>query len=248
MSTLQPEPPHLCVYALPGVPQDVALVECCRTLEEAGCTFSNEVVVTRSESPFRSITELEREMTSYDSTAERLVSEHRVLAMGFRHPRFGAVSLAVAPTVDARERHPLEVAVHAGGLSYPTALRSRDQKGDARRRWAWAKSLLVSMSERTGAAYGAAGVEVDFPSVHALRGTVGQRVLRPSTWFVPTSTSKDRAAQEESLWSALPQRSVVRVRDGVMIHGPDADGEGGADDEDVDQVVALLAHRMTDSA
>mgnify|MGYP005819362265 CR=1 FL=1 len=50
------------------------------------------------------------------------------------------------------------------------------------------------------------------------------------------------------MWSALPQRSVVRVRDGVMIHGPDADGEGGADDEDVDQVVALLAHRMTDSA
>lgn len=248
MSTLHPEPPHLSVYVLPGVPQDVAMVQCWQALEGAGCTFSSEVVVTRTRLPFRSVTEVDREVVGYDGTAARLLREHRVLAIGFRHPRFGSVSLSVAPTVDGDERHPLEVAVHAGGLSFPVALRSRDLKADARRRWSWAERLLVSMSEQTEADYGAVGVEVSFPSVRALGDSVGQRVLRPSTWVVPTSSNPDDRDEEESLLGALPLSSVVSVSAGTLVRGPGAHGENGVSDEDVDRVLTFLADRLIHGA
>ena len=235
------EPPHLSVFVLPGVPQDVALIRCWDELERAGCTFSGDVVVTRSDSPFRSVTDVERDVISYRGAAALLVREHRVLAVGLRHARFGAVSLSVASTRDEDERHPLEIAVHAGGLAFPVALRSRGQKADARTRWRWAKSLLVAASLRTEAEYGAAGVEAAFPSSRALGGAVGQRVLRPSTWFVPASTD-DRAADERVL-AALPPSALSRGPAGVLVRGPGADGEGGVSEDDVDRVLALLARR-----
>ncbi|WP_136518143.1 hypothetical protein [Cellulomonas telluris] len=220
------------------------MVRCWSAVEAVGCRFTGRVLVAPDRTPYTSVSDVAgREVLTLSGGPEQVLTDHQVLRIAFRHRSLGVVPLGSAPTSAWGEEHPIELALHAGGLSFPLELRTPAQRRDGMRRWRWAERLLVSLCEVIEAPYGAVGVEVSFPSPLALGSVVGARTPRPTTWFLPAREGADRGTDDGGL-DARRRSTVTRTATGVLVHGWDPGDAQPVDEAELDRILALLAKRQ----
>ncbi|WP_309134108.1 hypothetical protein [Cellulomonas sp.] len=239
-----PAPPHLSVFAQPGIAWRAAMVRCWSAVEEVGCRFTGRVLVAPDRRPYPSVSDVTgREVLTLAGGSEQILTDHQVLRIAFRHRSLGVVSLGSAPTPAGGDDHPIELALHAGGLSFPLELRTHAQRRDGMRRWRWAERMLVSLCEVIEAPHGAVGVEATFPSPLAPGSAAGAHALRATTWFLPAREGTDRGT-EDGVLDALRRSTVTRTATGVLVHGWDPGDVRPVDEAELDRVLALLRRRQ----
>lgn len=95
-------------------------------------------------------------MIRLSGSKQEWLARRDVLRIQFCRRRIGTVALGLAQAGGCGEPPPLEVAVHAGPLSFPVELWSKSDRA-AKRLMGWMERLLLALVEPTKAQYGALG-------------------------------------------------------------------------------------------
>jgi hypothetical protein len=243
MSDLYPEPPHLSAFVESRLEPSRSLLAGWDVLREADCAFTGEVLVARVDTSFRDVSDVDREVIHHSGGPAGLLAARDPLRMQFRHRSLGTVSLGLASAFEVGERHPLEVAIHAGPLSLPVELWSRQDRQAAKRVLGWTERLLVAMAQRTEALYGAIGIEAVFPTRRALTTATKPSAWRPFTWFWPT-TGDGASSDETELLASLNQKAVTREAAGTMFRAWKPAADATVDDDGIDRVVRFLSRTV----
>ncbi|SEE47171.1 hypothetical protein [Jiangella alba] len=239
MTDLYPEPPHLSAFVEPGLEQSTALLAAWGVLTASGCVFSGDVLVARDHGWFRDVSDVEREVVQHSGSPRDLLVNRDPLRIQFRHRSIGVVALGLSSAVEFGEPHPVEVAIHAGPLSLPVKLWSRQDRQAAKRLSGWMERLLLAISGPTEAQYGALGIEAQFPTPAGLAG-IHRSAVWPTTWFWPSQLSTRAAFEERELLSSLSQGAVTRSREGTLFRAWRPGAEVAVDEPGIDSVVNFL--------
>jgi len=207
------------------------------------CVFTGDILVARGSAWFRDVSDVEREVVRHSGPPGDLVVSHHPLRIQFRHRSIGIVSLGLSSATDFGEPHPLEVAIHAGPLSLPVELWSRQDRQGAKRLFGWMERLLLALSGPTGAQYGAIGIEAMFPTPRTLALT-HRSALRPTTWFWPSWLSAEVPSQETQLLSTVGQGAVTRTREGSVFRAWKPGAGAAVDEPGIDRVLEFLSNAI----
>ena len=170
---LYPEPPHLSAFVMPALDTWEALGLAWDVLNGAGCAYTGDVLVAREREWFRDVSDVERDVIRSNDAPHDLLAQHGVLRIQFRHRGIGTIALGLSSAGEFGEPHPLEVAVHAGAMSFPVEMWSRSDRQSAKRLMGWMEGLLLDLAGPTKAQYGAIGIDATFPTPAVLARSQG---------------------------------------------------------------------------
>lgn len=239
MTDLYPEPPHLSVFVAPGMEQSQAFEVAWHLLLTAGCEFTGDVLVAREPGWFRDVSDVEREVTRHRGSPRELLAAGDVLRAQFRHRSMGLVALGVSSAAEVGETRPLEIAIHAGPLSLPVAIWSKQDRKAAKRAMGWCERLMLDLAKQVEAPYGAVGIEAEFPSLSAL-ASARRSPLWPTTWFWSTNFGAEE--DQNALFSFMGQGSIARSNEGALFRAWQPWVEPRTDESSLDRVVEFLSH------
>ena len=242
MSDLYPEPPHLSAFVEPGVEPAQSLAACWEVLQEADCVFTGNALVAREQGWFHAVSDVKRDVIRHSGPPRDLLLTCDPLRIQFRHRSLGTGTLGMAPAVAFGERHPLEVAIHAGPLALPVELWSRRDRQAAKRILAWIERLLLALSRSTEALYGAIGIEAVFPTPGALAAAAERSAWRPTTWFWSNLVSDLAGSDEADLLACLSQAAVTRATAGTLFRAWRPGAHADVDEDGIDRVLRFLDH------
>lgn len=243
MTDLYPEPPHLSAFVHTRLERSAALSAACEVLTSAGCVFDGDVLVARERQLFRRVSEVEREVIRHVGSLGALLTSCDVLRIRLVHRALGVVSLGLAPAFEFGELHPLEVAIHAGPLSFPVETWSHVDRQAARRVVDSLERLLLALARQTEAEYGGIGVEAAFPTPAQL-AEAPRSPQWPTTWFWASRLGSAANSVEERLLSSLNEGAITRSQDGTVFRGWRPWVDRTVDDEGLARVVGFLKHTV----
>jgi hypothetical protein len=174
MDALYPEPPHLSIAVWSPEDEESVFGRASDVAVEFGCVPAGVVELAPRGRRFAMVQDLgdrvigRRSADEFESAVHGGDAKLRPVKAGYRRKGMGTVVVEHLLGTET-EPHPVAVSLSADALGTPEELWNAKERKAARKLADWATDVLRELTARTGAAYGAIGVEESLPTPSALR-------------------------------------------------------------------------------